>query len=862
MDYSRYNYDELVEIVTRALAEKGEWKDAYQSSTGQVLIQAVAAITERLHYMLERRTQEAYLPTARLKTSVSAISNLIGYRPRRVVSSAGTLSLTLRDDSNAIVTPQSDIVIPKYSMVSLGEYRFVIVDEVNISPLDKPPYTFLVKEGVVRGEDFDPNDVSSTLFKNNYIILKNYETIENDSFFIYTDTQEFRDVRKSYDGVPALESIAFAGPNDNVYDIRVTNEGLQILFGNGINGAKPEGTLHVQWIESSGPRVKIVSTGNRFQLEQNRLYDDSIPQNSYGYELINIEPIDGGNEAESIESIKRNAPNYIRTNARAVTKSDYRFWALQSGVGGIIDCAVYGEEELGVSVVRANNVFVTYLTRDGSTLSFEETQRLREYLNEYKTVTTHLVIQPAEIIPLQLNVRLKRSKSVTAPNSEIYEFVKTKLIEMFALKEGSLANHVYLSDIINYISSLEIVKEGIGRKISDYVTVNIKGIKEFNSPFETTDDTLINITYGNHGDIYRTNINDRTYMIPTTSLDSAETVAERLSRALNTDPEVTAKAVGNTVTVGLDTRERRNYILFSEGFEKYVWQKERIDVIKTDDRFVNGVSPVYKLAEDDDVGRHGISQSGIRNGSKTFSIKAKAGERSFLTVIASNDVDGDHTVETFDLDIGVSTNGIGQMEYIEDGWYKCTLPILSSTASDTISVLVNRGNGSPAYDGSIGSGIFITEAQLSFGNDTGGYVKTEDVPAIKAPASEPYTIHFTGSTNQDNLEAMVTIHLPIHDMRNEERKDMLLRNSIEVITENGTVLGTDDGNGNLMTGTVDYVTGTAIIPLPRTGKYYVRFSQNIDNNFIANSKQAFVYELPKDNYSDPVNRLSTIEIIN
>ena len=218
---------------------------------------------------------------------------------------------------------------------------------------------------------------------------------------------------------------------------------------------------------------------------------DVTPPNEYGYILKNSTYIDGGSAAESTESIRRHAPDYVRTADRAVTKHDYEFWTKRSAIGGITDAVAYGEEELGTVITHMNNVYVTYLTDTASTLSLSELTELRKYIDAYKTITTQVIYAPAEVILLQINVDVKRNNQVTASNSEIYDFVNDSLRDMFKFSEGSIGKPLYYSDIVEAINLLTITRNGKTARVADYVNVDIKLLKSFSSDGSTTPDVTI-----------------------------------------------------------------------------------------------------------------------------------------------------------------------------------------------------------------------------------------------------------------------------------------------------------------------------------------------------------------------------------
>ena len=242
-DYTKYNYDELVDEVTRLIASKEEWKDNFQSSMGQTLTQLIAAVVSQLHYMLERRSEENYMSTAKLPTSVKSIAGSLGYRPKRAVSSSGELQLTITDENGSPTNPELGGVIdfPKYTPVTFEDVQFLTTRDVTIVYNTPMPVVVPVSEGIVEVLTFDSTQQNSTLSAENYILLTDYEDIEEDSFVITTPTQTFSDVIKPIGNSAAIGALAFATPEDVVFDLRVSHDGLRIMFGDGKIRTKARG---------------------------------------------------------------------------------------------------------------------------------------------------------------------------------------------------------------------------------------------------------------------------------------------------------------------------------------------------------------------------------------------------------------------------------------------------------------------------------------------------------------------------------------------------------------------------------------------------------------------------------------------
>lgn len=856
-DYSKYDFEELVQELTRLVSEQGEWVDTYESSAGQVLIQLVSIAVDNLHYMLERRSQENFLPTARLASSVGAISNLLGYRPDRAVSARGTLSLQLVDGNGDPVQNTETITIPRYTTITYDIYNFVTAQTYTFLSSQTYPVDIEVIEGVKKSFTFDPSDASGTLYNDGYVLIEDYQNIENSSFYIHTPTQVFTDVNEQVGDEPPLGALAFAGPTDNVYDVRVSNRGIQIVFGDDVNGAKPTGLLTVEYIDSSGPDVEIQNTGLEFAFETNTLQDEDVPPNSYFYTLSNTTTIDGGDDAETVAETKILAPDFIRTGNRAVTTKDYEYWAKKSNVGGIIDAKAYGEEELGVTVSEANNVYLTYLTNDGNPMTETEIASLRTFLDIYKTATTHLILQNAVVIPLQINIDIKRSAELTASQSEVYDYVKDAVNDFLALGDGSLGDAVYHSEIVELLHNLTMVKSGVARSVGDYVNVDIKALYDLTIPYSTKLDVPVTITYGSDGDTYVLTVDGVAYSYTAQAGDDADAVASTLASYIDYGLNVTASAASNVLTVSLDADGRENDFLYSEDLTNSYWTKTGVTSLAGAGVDPSGGSGANSLTEDTSNGHHKVSVTGLNAGQKIVQVRAKADTRDHIEMWFENTLNGERATTVFDLTNGLVVSGSGNITADANGFYICEIEDNTSSVADGFHCAIYNAGRNYVGDGS--SGLYLWGMQLTYSTATTQYAETTSAAVDLSAPQTPFTISKDGTTQPSNVVMTGDFYLPTYLLDNPDSIEQFVRGSVELILDDGTVLYTDDGAGTFAGGTIDYVTGQVVIPLPETEQHYwIRYLQNTDENFFANPKQAFIYSLPKANYTDVTEELSTI----
>ena len=522
-DYTKYSYDELVDYITNEVSGKEAWKDAYQSSTGQILIQLLAGMTDQLHYLLERRTHESFLPTSKLKTSVGALSNLLGYRPKRSVSPRGTVSIDIFNAIGDNVNPLGDISIPKYTKMTMDGVDYITLDDILITPSTPLPIEARVSQGTMIVDKFNTAKTQSFI-DGNFVILKDYDSVDESDFFILVGTEEYTDIRNEYNGDAPLGSLSFATAIDPMYDVRMSHDGIRILFGDGRFGKKPVGDIEITYVKTKGSEIEVITLGNNFKLK-GRFINDTLGV-KYNYSIKNTTQINGGRSAETIEETKRNAPEYIRTAERAVTKRDWEYWMTRTPVQNIVDTRTYGESELGVVNEYINNVFAVCLKPDASELTFPEKVSIDKFMSNYKPLTTHLVMVKPEEVLTQLDLRISENPLLEIPRSAIYSEVRSHISEFFKYTTGSLGRGVHHSDIITHMKKLVLTVNGAEHKALDYLTLDVKCLHKFDTIFDTSEGSII-IDEAVDGETYRIIVDNDTYIYIATGSDTKSTIVSQ-----------------------------------------------------------------------------------------------------------------------------------------------------------------------------------------------------------------------------------------------------------------------------------------------------------------------------------------------
>jgi len=323
INYVDYDFDRLVTQLTDRLKASNTWKDTYRSSTGQMLIELYAYIGNLVLYYVERRAEESYLDTAQLKSSVVNLVRLINYNPARKISAIGTLKFTMA------TAKLVKVIIPQYTecRTSAG-VRYLTSNGAILLPGQ-----LTATVSAIQGQ-FITNTLSSTGIINQSYNIPD-DSVENSNLLVYVNGELWT----------VVSSFTSATANSKVYKVRTELDGtVTILFGDNIFGKSPSigDTITYSYIRSAGVSGNVYDT-DKITSISGTIYDElSVVVSDLS--VTNEEVFVGGDDAETIEDIRYNAPRVFKTGDRAVTKDD--FIAILENYGGIANVNVWGENEV------------------------------------------------------------------------------------------------------------------------------------------------------------------------------------------------------------------------------------------------------------------------------------------------------------------------------------------------------------------------------------------------------------------------------------------------------------------------------------------------------------------------------------
>lgn len=408
LNFVNYSFDDLVVQLTNRLKERGAWKDTYRSSTGQTLIELFSAVGNLVLYYVERRAEESYILTAKNKSSIINLVRLLNYIPKRKVSATGTLRFTLSGGAHTEI-----VFIPKYSVCTTsGGVKYLVIEDAAIMV----GQTYVDTTGI-QGELITLTYTSTGSTTQEYLISD--DSIENTNLTISVNGVEWTKVTSFIDStITSTHYVLRPELDDNV----------TIIFGNNVFGKAPSSgdTIELKYVRSAG------LSSNVYELARITSFDSTV-YDSLGVAktctVSNITTFLGGDDAESMEEIRTEAPKVFATGDRAVTKAD--FVSIINNYAGVADSNVWGEnEETPPNYDMYNQVKLCIILQNWKLPSTTFETTLSEYLYTKSLMTVRYSYVDPEIINVipTLDLKVIKGRTLSIVQADVEDAIATDFV--------------------------------------------------------------------------------------------------------------------------------------------------------------------------------------------------------------------------------------------------------------------------------------------------------------------------------------------------------------------------------------------------------------------------------------------------
>ncbi len=420
------------ELRLLTLREIPDWVDSPASFEG-VLMDMYAYVGDILHFYVDRLGSEAYLQTAVRRESLLNIAYMLGYVPAPQTAASGVVTFTKTAGLGNITVPQGTMVYAQ-----LEGFDPIIFETTETGIITGASLDIDVIEGVTVTEELlgiSGGDASQFFTLYNDAVIK-------DSVRVFT-----RDGNVSPStGIPALvewtytERIIDGAFYERAFSLYTDADGYTyVQFGDGVSGAIPP------------TGVEVVATYRYGQGVDGNVAAGAIRSLVSGGDLVgrissvsNASAMQGGSDAESIESMRKSIPQSIRAVERAVTMDD--FASLAQRVGGVAKAATNP-----ASSVTSVEVAIAPVGGGQPTGTLLASTDL--YLDSRKMVGVDVV----SVVPAYVDVNISISITCDARyrNADVDAAVEAAINDLFAFDNVSFGQRVTKAGIFRYTVDIE-----------------------------------------------------------------------------------------------------------------------------------------------------------------------------------------------------------------------------------------------------------------------------------------------------------------------------------------------------------------------------------------------------------------------
>ena len=413
------DFDDVKSNLKNFLKAQTEFKDYdFEGSGMNILLDTLAYNTHYLGFNANMLANEMFLDTAALRSSVVSHAKTLGYEVSSCRAPIATINVSL---STTSATKTMSAGTAFTSTVDDVSYQFVAISDVTST-------------NVGNAVNFD----SINIYEGTYVTTKFIvDTSDIDQRFIVTDNRvdtttltvkvQTSATDTSTTTYTKATDISQLSATSTAYFLQEVERGrFEVYFGDGtVSKALSDGNVVVlQYVVTN----KTLSNGAS---------SFSAPSSIDGVSTITVTTVanaSGGSEAESIQSIKLNAPLDYAAQGRCVTTDDFKLYAKKLFANAKA-VSVWGGEDgsydtsLGVtSTAEYGKVFISIKTTTGEELTTNQKSQLVNDFGKYKVASVTPVIVDPEITYIILGVTFSYdSNSTTKTGTELAADISTTL---------------------------------------------------------------------------------------------------------------------------------------------------------------------------------------------------------------------------------------------------------------------------------------------------------------------------------------------------------------------------------------------------------------------------------------------------
>jgi hypothetical protein len=433
------DFEDIKASIKSYLRTRTEFSDYdFEGSALSYLIDTLAYNSYYSAFNANMAMNEAFLTSSTVRDNVVNIAKLLNYTPNSVTSSKGCLKVTIQTVQTNGSYPSS-ITLAKGPVATGGNFIWNVINNITTQVDTTTGLATFDNLLIYEGAIVSFNYIVNTFAKQEYTIPAQDVDIATLSVKVKAnESATASDLYSRVDNITGLTATSRAYFLSEGEDMR-----YQVRFGDdSVGRAVTDGeVITLEYLTTSGPEANEVQS---FSFIGNITDSLGISYGATDATVVVKDRSQQGALAETIESIKYNAPRYYSAQSRAVTAQDYAL--ITKRVYTNADSVVaYGGDSLNPPIY--GKVFIVVKTKTGTTLNDITKKQIASDLRQYAMAS----IDPVIIDPDNI-------------------YIYTKVFVLYDTGSGSNAS---------------TIKTNVQNAINDWATQT--QINNFNSTFKAQD---------------------------------------------------------------------------------------------------------------------------------------------------------------------------------------------------------------------------------------------------------------------------------------------------------------------------------------------------------------------------------------
>ena len=421
MQITELDFDNIKSNLKTFLKSQSQYTDYdFEASGMNILLDTLAYNTHYNAFMANMLSNEMFLESAVKRNSVISHAKAIGYTPTSVKAPVAYVKVEVHDANTPTITMPEGYAFT--TTIDSITYRFINITERTISA-SSGLYIFGEEDGIpVYEGTYVSKDYTVDLTDPDQRFLLDNINVDTDTLSVSVQNSSSDTTTSTFIKANNLVDIT---ATTNSFFVQETTEGnWEVYFGDGIVGKAVE--------DGNIVKLKYVVT-NKTEANGATAFTASSSISTFNnIEVTTMTDATGGAVAESLASIKHNAPFSYAAQNRAVTATDFTA-ILPLLYSDIESVSVWGGEYANPPVY--GKVYISIRPNSGSNLTNITKEQIKKQLKDYTVASiTPEFLDPAttKIIPV---VNFKYNNIVTNKSSTDLETSVSAAISTFSDNE-------------------------------------------------------------------------------------------------------------------------------------------------------------------------------------------------------------------------------------------------------------------------------------------------------------------------------------------------------------------------------------------------------------------------------------------